>query len=155
MSAKTSPKVGFVSLGCPKNLVDSEIMLGALSRHGYSITAQKEDADVIVVNTCGFIHTAQRESIDTILEMAERKVRGHRKTLLVAGCRAGRISGFETASRLCFATWRKSTESSGFVSCIAIRIWSRKNSFDSLPERSGSVNTSTSLTNTRAGVCWS
>src|SRR5437899_10322024 len=81
MSAKTSPKVGFVSLGCPKNLVDSEIMLGALSRHGYSVTAQKEDADVIVVNTCGFIDTAKRESIDTILEMAELKVRGNCRSL--------------------------------------------------------------------------
>ena len=90
MSAKTLPKVGFVSLGCPKNLVDSEIMLGALSRHGYSITAQKEDADVIVVNTCGFIDTAKRESIDTILEMAELKVRGNCKKLVVAGCLAER-----------------------------------------------------------------
>src|SRR5437763_4809372 len=90
MSAKTSPRVGFVSLGCPKNLVDTEIMLGALSRQGYSITAQKEDADVIVVNTCGFIDTAKRESIDTILEMAELKVRGNCKKLVVAGCLAER-----------------------------------------------------------------
>src|SRR5207244_6778786 len=90
MSSKTSPKVGFVSLGCPKNLVDSEIMLGALSWHGYSITAQKEDAHVIVVNTCGFIDTAKRESIDTILEMAELKVRGNCKKLVVAGCLAER-----------------------------------------------------------------
>ena len=52
------PKVGFVSLGCPKNLVDSEVMLGTLARQGYAITAQKEDADVIVVNTCGFIDSA-------------------------------------------------------------------------------------------------
>src|SRR5437016_8756886 len=90
MSAKTSPKVGFVSLGCPKNLVDSEIMLGALSRHGYSITAQKEDADVIVVNTCGFIDTAKKASIDTILEMAELKIQGNCKKLVVAGCLAER-----------------------------------------------------------------
>src|SRR5438128_10926963 len=90
MSAKTSPKVGFVSLGCPKNLGNSEIMLGALSRRGYSITAQKEDADVIVVNTCGFIDTAKRESIDTILEMAELKTQGNCKKLVVAGCLAER-----------------------------------------------------------------
>src|SRR5216117_3199060 len=90
MSAKTSPKVGFVSLGCPKNLVDSEIMLGALSRHGYSITAQKEDADVIVVNTCGFIDSAKQESIDTILEMAALKTQGNCKKLVVAGCLAER-----------------------------------------------------------------
>src|SRR5256886_12578927 len=90
MSDKQPPKVGFVSLGCPKNLVDSEVMLGALSRQGYSITANKEDADVIVVNTCGFIDTAKKESIDTILEMAELKVRGNCKKLVVAGCLAER-----------------------------------------------------------------
>src|SRR3989440_12516161 len=84
------PKIGFVSLGCPKNLVDSEVMLGTLSRQGYSITAQKEDADVIVVNTCGFIDTAKKESIDTILEMAELKTQGNCKKLVVAGCLAER-----------------------------------------------------------------
>ena len=89
MSDKT-PKIGFVSLGCPKNLVDSEVMLGTLSRQGYSITAQKEDADVIVVNTCGFIDTAKKESIDTILEMAELKIQGNCKKLVVAGCLAER-----------------------------------------------------------------
>src|SRR5436853_6396814 len=90
MSAKKVPKVGFVSLGCPKNLVDSEVMLGALSRQGYSITAQKEEADVIVVNTCGFIDTAKKESIDTILEMAALKTEGNCKKLVVAGCLAER-----------------------------------------------------------------
>jgi len=90
MSDKRTPKVGFVSLGCPKNLVDSEVMLGTLARQGYSITAQKEDADVIVVNTCGFIDTAKKESIDTILEMAELKSHGNCKKLVVAGCLAER-----------------------------------------------------------------
>src|SRR3954468_23775890 len=90
MSDKKMPKVGFVSLGCPKNLVDSEVMLGALTRQGYSITAQKEDADVIVVNTCGFIDSAKQESIDTILEMAELKTSGNCKKLVVAGCLAER-----------------------------------------------------------------
>src|SRR5207302_7033725 len=90
MSDKKTPKVGFVSLGCPKNLVDSEVMLGTLSRQGYSITADKEDADVIVVNTCGFIDTAKKESIDTILEMAELKTQGNCKKLVVAGCLAER-----------------------------------------------------------------
>ncbi len=90
MSDKKTPKVGFVSLGCPKNLVDSEVMLGALSREGYSITAHKEDADVIVVNTCGFIDSAKQESIDTILEMAELKNQGNCKKLVVAGCLAER-----------------------------------------------------------------
>src|SRR5436853_6821402 len=90
MPDKKVPKVGFVSLGCPKNLVDSEVMLGTLARQGYSITSQKEEADVIVVNTCGFIDTAKKESIDTILEMAELKTQGNCKKLVVAGCLAER-----------------------------------------------------------------
>ena len=90
MSDSKKPKVGFVSLGCPKNLVDSEVMLGTLAGKGYSITAQKEDADVIVVNTCGFIDSAKKESIDTILEMAELKTQGNCKKLVVAGCLAER-----------------------------------------------------------------
>ena len=90
MPEQKSPKIGFVSLGCPKNLVDSEVMLGTLTRQGYSITAKKEDADVIVVNTCGFIDTAKKESIDAILEMAELKTQGNCKKLVVAGCLAER-----------------------------------------------------------------
>jgi len=90
MSQQKLPKVGFVSLGCPKNLVDSEVMLGTLARQGYSITANKEDADVIVVNTCGFIDSAKKESIDTILEMAGLKNDGNCKKLVVAGCLAER-----------------------------------------------------------------
>src|SRR5215813_12795595 len=86
----TLPKVGFVSLGCPKNLVDSEVMLGALARQGYAITPNKEEADVLVVNTCGFIDSAKQESIDTILEMAELKTTGNCKKLVVAGCLAER-----------------------------------------------------------------
>jgi ribosomal protein S12 methylthiotransferase len=90
MSEKKTPKVGFVSLGCPKNLVDSEVMLGTLAGQGYSITPRKEDADIIVVNTCGFIDSAKKESIDTILEMAELKTQGNCKKLVVAGCLAER-----------------------------------------------------------------
>ena len=88
-----SPKahrIGFISLGCPKNLVDSEVMLGTLTRQGYTITPNKEEADVLVVNTCGFIDTAKQESIDTILEMAELKNSGNCKKLVVAGCLAER-----------------------------------------------------------------
>src|SRR5262245_1456430 len=85
-----TPKVGFVSLGCPKNLVDSEIMLGTLARQGYSITPDKEQADVIVVNTCGFIDSAKKESIDAILEMAALKSDGNCKKLVVSGCLAER-----------------------------------------------------------------
>jgi ribosomal protein S12 methylthiotransferase len=90
MSDSKKPKVGFVSLGCPKNLVDSEVMLGTLAGKGYSITPQKENADVIVVNTCGFIDSAKKESIDTILEMAQLKTGGNCKKLVVAGCLAER-----------------------------------------------------------------
>jgi ribosomal protein S12 methylthiotransferase len=83
-------KVGFVSLGCPKNLVDSEVMLGTLAHAGYTITPRREEADVIVVNTCGFIDSAKKESIDTILEMADYKNSGACKKLVVAGCLAER-----------------------------------------------------------------
>jgi len=90
MPEEKQPKVGFVSLGCPKNLVDSEVMLGTLARRGYSITPDKQDADIIVVNTCGFIDSAKKESIDTILEMAQLKTQGNCKKLVVAGCLAER-----------------------------------------------------------------
>ena len=79
-------KVGFVSLGCPKNLVDSEVMMGMLQGGGAQITARAEEADVIVVNTCSFIDTAKQESVDTILEMAQHKTTGRAKKLVVAGC---------------------------------------------------------------------
>ena len=79
-------KVGLVSLGCPKNLVDSEVMLGMLSRQGYELTPRAEQAEVIIVNTCAFIEPAQRESIETILEMAEYKKSGTARKLVVAGC---------------------------------------------------------------------
>jgi ribosomal protein S12 methylthiotransferase len=79
-------KVGFVSLGCPKNLVDSEVMMGLLARAGAELSPRAEDADVIVVNTCSFIESAQQESVNTILEMAELKTSGRAKKLIVAGC---------------------------------------------------------------------
>ena len=79
-------KVGFVSLGCPKNLVDSEVMMGLLARAGAELTRRAEDADIIVVNTCSFIDSAQQESVNTILEMAGHKTSGKAKKLVVAGC---------------------------------------------------------------------
>ena len=79
-------KVGFVSLGCPKNLVDSEVMMGHLKQSGYEITANAADAETVVVNTCGFIDSAKKESIDAILEAARLKTEGHAKRLIVAGC---------------------------------------------------------------------
>lgn len=80
------PKVGLVSLGCPKNQVDSEIMLGLLARDGYEVVADASEAEVIVVNTCAFIGPAKQESIDTILEMARHKKSGTARRLVVAGC---------------------------------------------------------------------
>lgn len=81
--------VGFVSLGCDKNRVDAEIMLSLLSKNGYNITNKEEEADVIIVNTCGFIKSAKMESIETILEMAKNK-EGRCKSLIVTGCMAQR-----------------------------------------------------------------
>ena len=80
-----APKVGFVSLGCPKNLVDSEVMMGMLAQAGAELVPRAEDADVIVVNTCSFIESAQQESVNAILEMARHKT-GKAKKLVVAGC---------------------------------------------------------------------
>ena len=79
-------KVGFVSLGCPKNLVDSEVMMGTLQQAGYEITNSSDDADTVVVNTCGFIESAKQESIDAILEATNLKAEGRAKRVIVAGC---------------------------------------------------------------------
>src|SRR5829696_2262623 len=79
-------KVGFVSLGCPKNLVDSEVMMGTLKQAGYEITNNADDADTVVVNTCGFIESAKQESIDAILEATRLKDEGKATRVVVAGC---------------------------------------------------------------------
>ena len=79
-------KIGFISLGCPKNLVDSEVMMGQLKANGYELTADASDADTVVVNTCGFIDSAKKESIDTILEAVRWKANGKATRLVVAGC---------------------------------------------------------------------
>ncbi len=79
-------KIGFVSLGCPKNLVDSEVMMGLLAEAGVELTQSAADADVIVVNTCSFIDSAKQESVNTILEMAQHKINGKARRLVVAGC---------------------------------------------------------------------
>ena len=83
-------KILFISLGCDKNLVDSEHMLGLLVEHGFEITDSEEDAEVIVINTCCFIHDAKEESIQNILEMAKYRTAGSCKVLLVTGCMAER-----------------------------------------------------------------
>lgn len=80
----------FISLGCDKNLVDSEVMLGLLAEKGYTLTNDETKADVIVVNTCSFIHDAKQESINTLLEMAEYKKSGTLKVLVATGCLAQR-----------------------------------------------------------------
>src|SRR6266404_3041191 len=79
-------KIGFISLGCPKNLVDSEVMMGQLKQNGYEITANAAEADTVVVNTCGFIEAAKKESIEAILEAAGLKSEGKAKRVIVAGC---------------------------------------------------------------------
>jgi ribosomal protein S12 methylthiotransferase len=82
----TKPKVGFVSLGCPKNLVDSEVMMGLLHHNGAELTAKAEDSDIIVINTCSFIDSAKQESVNTILEMVKHKQNGNAQRIIVAGC---------------------------------------------------------------------
>ena len=86
-------KIGFVSLGCPKNLVDSEVMIGLVQQAGHDVTAEAADADVLVVNTCAFIDSAKQESVDTILELAELKRSGRCRKLIVTGCLAERYRG--------------------------------------------------------------
>ena len=86
-------KVGFISLGCPKNLVDSEVMMGQLVAKGHELTPHPDQADVLVVNTCSFIDPAKKESVDTILEMAEYKKIGRARKLIVAGCLVERYRG--------------------------------------------------------------
>ncbi len=86
MEVTQKQKVSMVSLGCPKNLVDAEVMLGVLSKQEYEITTDEKEADVIIVNTCSFIKEAKQESIDAILDLAERKHDGRCHTLIVSGC---------------------------------------------------------------------
>ncbi len=85
-----TPTISFVSLGCSKNLVDSERMLGLLAQGRYAIVPESEPADLVIVNTCGFIETARQESIGVIEEMIDRKRLGHVKGVVVAGCLAER-----------------------------------------------------------------
>lgn len=83
-------KIGLVSLGCPKNLVDSEIMLGFIKDNGFLITNREQEADVLIINTCSFIDQAKEESINTILELARHKIDGNCRSIIVAGCLAQR-----------------------------------------------------------------
>ena len=91
-SVPAKPKVLFVSLGCDKNRVDAEKMLGVLGLSGYQITNDESDADVIIVNTCSFISDAKEESIDTILQMAAYKQTGKCRALIATGCMAQRYA---------------------------------------------------------------
>ncbi len=93
MSGSATPtRVGLVSLGCAKNLLDSEVMLGVLARRGFETTGDPGDADVLVVNTCGFIGAAKKEGVDAILAMARHKTQGRCRRLVVAGCLAQRYA---------------------------------------------------------------
>ncbi len=85
-------KIGFISLGCPKNLVDSEVMIGLLEKKGHTITADPKEAEILVVNTCSFIEASRKESIETILEAANLKETGTCRKLIVAGCLAERYA---------------------------------------------------------------
>src|SRR5579862_2873574 len=86
-SAERPLRVGLISLGCAKNLVDSEVMVGTLLKDGVEVTNETGEADVVIVNTCSFIDSAQEESVDTILESAEvRQARNNQQGLIVAGC---------------------------------------------------------------------
>src|SRR3954465_5486819 len=91
-SASSAQRIYFVSLGCPKNQVDTELMLGQVEAAGHAIVDSPTGADVIVVNTCAFIDAAKEESVDTILEMARHKTRSRGK-LVVTGCLAQRYAG--------------------------------------------------------------
>ena len=93
MRSVRTPKVGLVSLGCAKNLVDSEVMAGVLTSRGFEMTADPEMADALVVNTCGFIGPAKEEGINTILDLARLKSEGRCRRLVVAGCLAQRYAG--------------------------------------------------------------
>lgn len=84
-------KVALINLGCPKNLVDSEVMLGHLKSQGFELTADADEADVVVVNTCGFLQDAAQESVNTLLEAAERKRQGSLKAVVAAGCMTQRF----------------------------------------------------------------
>jgi ribosomal protein S12 methylthiotransferase len=83
-------KIGMISLGCPKNLVDSEVMLGLSQEAGHQLTPNAHEADVVIVNTCAFIDRAKQESVDTILEAAQLKKNGACRRLIVTGCLAER-----------------------------------------------------------------
>lgn len=93
MSAPPAARVGFISLGCPKNLVDTESMIGLALGDGFAVTNRKEEADVLVVNTCGFIEAAKKESIEAILEAAQEKLNGRCRALVVSGCLVSRYPG--------------------------------------------------------------
>ena len=86
--SETKGSFSFVSLGCPKNLVDSERMLGLLAQDGYSLVPDAGDADIVIINTCGFIDAARQESLGVIREMIARKNAGAIKGVVVAGCLA-------------------------------------------------------------------
>src|ERR1700761_6205562 len=95
INAVGKPKVGMISLGCAKNLVDAEVMLGSVLQRGMEITSRAEEADVLVVNTCAFIDSAKEESIEAILEAHQQRGLNKRpdQKLIVSGCMSQRFAG--------------------------------------------------------------
>ena len=86
MSKEPAIKIAMINLGCPKNLVDSEVMLGLLAQQGFELSDEAEKAEVVVINTCGFIDAAKQESINTIIEYGKLKKDGNCRVLIAAGC---------------------------------------------------------------------
>ena len=118
-------KVGLISLGCPKNLVDSEVMLGLAQQAGHVLTQDASQADVLVVNTCAFIDSAKQESINTILEMARHKKDGACQRLIVTGCLAERYREELKAEMDGFAVfWRGFWEKCVFwCGVLLVNLW--------------------------------
>lgn len=132
----------FVSLGCDKNLVDSEVMLGLIKEKGYQITDMEEKADIIVVNTCCFINDAKEESINTILEMAKYKKEGNLKGLIVAGCMAQRYKEDITNEIPEVDAILGTSGCDAIVAVIEEVLEGKKSVMVKEPEEEGTVNTS-------------
>lgn len=132
----------FVSLGCDKNLVDSEVMLGLIKEKGYQITDMEEKADIIVVNTCCFINDAKEESINTILEMAKYKKEGSLKGLIVAGCMAQRYKEDITKEIPEVDAILGTSGCDAIVAVIEEVLEGKKSVMVKKPEEEGTVNTS-------------
>src|SRR6476646_8869136 len=125
-------KIGFLSLGCPKNLVDGEVMLGIARDAGHEVTSDVSAADVPVVNTCAFIDSAKQESIDAILEMAQQKRDGGCRRLVVTGCLAERYRDELKKEIPEIDALLGTGEVEGIVDAIDAGLWTRDSGLGSL-----------------------